>query len=135
MPLEMICTLITVCGTVVSASIAWFVSRSTANKEIERLKLFWEREDVVSSDDDFVEMASKVASYISGVRDGYSLGIQDVASIVAAVRSKESGALATLLDELYSAVTSKNLYAIDSALTRVIEEKRKRKTAQHTGND
>ena len=131
MPVEIICTIVSVCGTVLSALIAWFVSRSIASKEIERLKLSWEREDVVTSDDDFADLAAQVALFSSSYLDGYEPDTRQVRSKIAAVMSRESGSLAESLDSLYSAVQTKNPKLIDSELAHVIEEKRKRKCTQH----
>lgn len=131
---EIICAMIAVAGTVVSALLAWFVSRLTANKEIERLKLSWEREDVVTSDDEFAEMTASVAQYVSSLFEGYDLSAQIPASKVAAIRSRESGALADRLDTLYQALLSRQPVTINDELTLVIQEKRNRKCAQHTTN-
>ena len=124
LPVEVICTLITLCGTILAAAISWFVSRYSINKEIEKLKLTWEREDVVSSDDEFAAMAAKVAEYISSRR---SFTQKEALSKVAAVRSKEHGALANSLDNLYFAIKEDRGDKADHCLTEVIKEKRKAK--------
>ena len=134
MTTEILCALITMAGTVISATIAWFVSRSTTSKEIERMKLSWQREDVVTSDDDFADMASEVGKRISEVKDGYALQIHDAVAKVVAVRSKESGELALALDELYNALMGGTISKIDSALTAVIDQKRKAKSHQNSTN-
>lgn len=121
---ELICTLVTVGGTVVSALIAWFVSRSTTNKEIEKMKLGWEREDLVSSDDEFSEMASAVAKYVARNHENNR---SDAMEKVASIRSKESGKIAKLLDQLYDSIVSRNILMTDDYLTKVIEQKREAK--------
>lgn len=129
MKTEIICALIALVGTLISAVIAWFVSRSTANKEIEQLKLTWEREDVVSSDDEFAKMASNVASYIQCDSGHYQ---REAMSSAAAIRAKESGELGMLLDQLYSAIEKDSVSETNQALTRVIEKKREAKSKTKT---
>lgn len=121
---EIICSLIALGGTVISALIAYFVSRSTANKELEKLKLTWEREDLVSSDDEFAEMAAAVAKFVQRRNYGEQ---RNALSSVAAIRSKETGEMAELLDSLYRAVRDWNPKQIDALLTQVIEKKREAK--------
>ena len=116
--------LISLAGVVISSLIAWFVSRSTASKEIEKLRLTWEREDVVSSDDEFAEMAAAVARFL---RSDSPHNLAAASSRVAAIRSKESGRLGECLDSLYASLTNCERQAIEQALTAVIEEKRKTK--------
>lgn len=122
---EIICTLITVAGTIVSALIAYAVSRSTANKEIDKMKLTWEREDVVSSDDEFAEMAGSVAKF---VQSNTSSNQRNAMEQVASVRSKETGALGRLLDELYMDIQSGVIYNSDVRLSQVIDQKRESKS-------
>lgn len=133
MTTEVICALVTVGGTLLSALIAFFVSRTTANKEIEKMQLTWEREDIVSSDDEFAEMASAVATY---VQNGWADMQRDALSKIAAIRSKEIGNLAVLLDRLYAEVCKNNTHSANTALTEVINEKRhtKSKTDASNGN-
>lgn len=121
MTTEVICALIAVGGTLISALISYAVSRSTASKEIEKMKLTWEHEDVVSSDDEFADMSALVAQFVHSHLQGHQ---QIAMSKIAAIRSKESGNIASLLDELYSAVRSGNISAADSCLSKVIDEKR-----------
>lgn len=131
MTTEIICALVTVGGTLLSTLIAFFVSRSTANKEIEKMKLTWEREDVISSDDEFAEMASAVATY---VQNGWSGNQCTAMSKIAAIRSKEIGSLALKLDQLYTSVSRGNANSADSLLTEVINEKRQAKSKTDTSD-
>lgn len=125
MTTEVVCTLITFGGVVFSALISYAISRSTANKEIEKMELTWEREDVVSSDDEFAEMASAVAKFVT-----HNSGVNQRAAMeqVAAVRSKETGVLGRLLDELYIEVQSGVAYNADIRLSQVIDQKRESKS-------
>ena len=125
MKTEILCALIAAAGAILSALIAWFVSRSTANKEIEQLKLTWEREDIVSSDDEFAKMASVVANYIKCDIPGLQ---REALSSVAAIRSKESGELGSLLDQLYSVIDYGDISLVDQVLTSVINKKREAKS-------
>lgn len=129
MSTEVICALISVGGALLSALISYGVSRSTANKEVERMRLTWEREDVVSSDDEFAAMSSSVAKFVQSGRTSCQ---QAAMAEIAAIRSKESGNLAYLLDDLYFAVQSGNIGNSDVCLTKVIDEKRDTKRKQNT---
>lgn len=129
MTTEVICALITVGGTLLSALISYAISRSTANKEIERMKLTWNREDVVSSDDEFAEMSASVAQFVQADRPSNQ---RTAMSRIAAIRSKESGNLADVLDCLYSAVKSGNVDDSDLLLSEVIDEKRYAKCKSNT---
>ena len=61
MKTEIVCAIIALVGTAVSGLLSWFVSRSSAVKEVEKLRLTWEHETIVTSDDEFAEMVSSVA--------------------------------------------------------------------------
>ena len=128
---EIICTIVTVLGTVISALIAYFVSRSTTNKEIEKMKLTWEREDIISSDDEFADMAAATAKF---VHINSSQNRSNALSKIAVLRSKEVGSISSLLDCLYYAVRSDNQSQADAALTSVIEEKRRAKSKSNAPN-
>lgn len=124
MTTEVICSLIALAGTVISALIAYFVSRSTANKEVEKLKLTWEHEDLVSTDDEYAEMAASVAKFI--LRHNGS-DQRDALACVASIRSKETSEIANSLDNLYRAIRDWKLNDVDMLLTQVVEKKRESK--------
>lgn len=128
---EVICTLITVGGVTFSALISYAISRSTANKEIEKLQLSWEREDIISSDDEFADMTGAVAKYVS---HNTSSNQRDAIERVASVRSKETGTLGRLLDELYIDVKSNNINNADIHLSQVIDQKREAKSKAKASN-
>lgn len=125
-----VCAIITAAGTILSTLLAWAVSRSTAKRELKKLHLIWDREDVVSSDDDFAQMANSIARYIqlNHSRDG-----ADAAGKVNAIRARETGELAEALDLLYCAISDSrardypNFEEIKQCLSVVVEEKRKKK--------
>ena len=129
---EIICAVIAATGAVLSALIAWFVSRSAAAKEIEKLRLTWEREDVVSSDDEYASMAAVVASYIQ-CDNGHCQ--REAMAAVASVRIKESGDIGVALDQLYECISNDQIHKTDSALTHVIEKKREAKSQAKAKND
>lgn len=93
------------------------------------MQLSWIREDIVSSDDDFAEMASLVARYV--VTGAPSYRTSAIAK-TAAIRSKESGEIADKLDKLYSALGKSDVTKLNEALDHVIEEKRKAKGKNET---
>ena len=129
MTVEVICALITVGGVAFSALISYAISRSTANKELEKMKLTWEREDVVSSEDEFAGMASAVAKFVDY---NNSRSRAHAMEQVAAIRSKEVGVLGHLLDELYFSVQSGNTSEADIRLSQVIDQKREAKSKSNT---
>lgn len=129
MTTEVICALVTVGGTLLSALIAFFVSRTTANKEIEKMQLTWEREDIVSSDDEFAEMASAVARFVA--YDSLQNQTEAMEKI-AAIRAKEIGHTCASLDLLFRAVTTEDQGGADALLTEVINEKRRLKQDRKT---
>ena len=126
MDTEIICTLISSAGVVLSALIAWLVSRSSAKKEIEKMKLEWEREDVVSSDDDFGQLSAAVSRYVMDTET--PIIRKDAVAFAASMRARENGTLAELLDALYTAlVEAKPAPVVENALVEVIKEQRIRK--------
>ena len=124
MNIQIVCVVISTIGVVVSSLVSWFVARLSANKELEKLRLSWAREDVISSDDEFAEMASAAASYISR---WHSSQRQAALERIASIRSKEQGTLAVKLDHLYTAVLNEDCTRCNALLSEVIEEKRKAK--------
>ena len=130
MDVRIICSLISLAGIAISGLVSWFVSRSSAAKEIEKMKLSWEREDVVSSDEEFGEMCSAVTV---AIHNSSGSNRAKANAYVATVRSKEQGTLGNLLDELHASLLSVNrLNEVNVILTKVIDEKRRRKSTQHT---
>lgn len=124
MEIEVVCSLIAAGGVIVSAMFSWFVSHSTANKEIRKLQMTWKREDIISSDDEFADMSAEVAKYVQSASFTFQ---QSSMAKVAFIRSKELGELSDKLDSLYSAIKSGKPTESDDCLSAVLEEKRKRK--------
>ena len=134
LPVEVVCAAVAAVGVVASALISWFITRSSIAKELEKMHMEWEREDIVSSDDEFAEMASAVASFIQCQSSTYHIA---AAQKVAAIRSKESGTIAHRLDHLYVLIDHRGgaqKSELNQALTEVIDEKRKARTGSQNSN-
>lgn len=121
---------ITMIGSIITAKIsqktAVKTAEKTANREIEKMERTWQREDIVSSDEEFAEMASAVASFVHMSNGAFSL---DAAKAVAAIRSKETGELASTLDLLYNSIQADDYQKTDMLLSEAISEKRKIKSS------
>ena len=119
---EIIDALVNVGGLILPALISFGISKYTINKEIEKLKLTWNREDVISSDEEFAEMASAVSQF---VYYNCETNRENAIIKIAAARSKETGELGVFLDDLYKNVQSDNRSEADALLTATIQEKRR----------
>lgn len=125
--------LITVIGGIITTAMANKAAAKTAKEttssEIEKLQLTWDREDIVSSDDEFADMAATVARFIQ-----YNSvpNRADAMAKVAAVRSKELSSLGEDLDFLYDAIRTNKQTEADQYLTMAINEKRKIKNESYT---
>lgn len=97
------------------------------------MKLEWKRQDIVSSDDDFSDMAIAVSAFIQ--TQTLRTHTQAVAAIMK-IRAKESGDIAKSLDALYEAVGRRgygynpDLNQIDNLLSEILEQKRNSKCPQ-----
>lgn len=118
-------------GNIITAKMARTTAKvtaeETANKEIEKLERTWEREDLVSSDDEFAEMAAAVVVFATS--DYVDHQVEALAKI-ATVRSKEFGTIAPILDQLYTAVKDDKQEDADTILSLAIDEKRRIKENQ-----
>lgn len=128
---EFVCALISFAGVIISALISKNVAKTAANKEIEKMKLSWEREDMVTSEEEFSEMTAAVARYASSFR---TFDFRDAMGKLAAVRAKESGALAEALDVLYQIVSRGHRAEIETQLSKVIAVKRSIKIQNSSKN-
>ena len=122
--------IITTIGSIITAKIsqktAVKTAEETANREIEKMERTWQREDIVSSDEEFAEMASAVASFVHMRNGAFSL---DATKAVASIRSKETGELASTLDLLYNSIQADDYQKTELLLSEAITEKRKIKSA------
>ncbi len=128
MSLEIISAIIGVASVIISGVVSWLVSKASASKEIEKLKMEWAREDRKAADEEFAEMVVAVSCYIRApVFDNSAKAI----SAVATLRAKETGTLAVHLDYLHDCILAGNSEKVDMALAEVIQEKRDRKSRQN----
>lgn len=120
-----ICTIITTIGVIVSALVSLFVARSTAANEIKKMQLSWEREDAVSSDDEFAAMVSASVKYANTEDDELLI---DTLQRVASLRAKAIGEIAKIYDLLYFTVQRSDYTGIDKVLTELLNKKREIKS-------
>ena len=120
-----ICTIITTIGVIVSALVSLFVARSTAANEIKKMQLSWEREDAVSSDDEFAAMVSASVKYANTEDDDLLI---DTLQRVASLRAKAIGEIAKIYDLLYLTVQRSDYTGIDKVLTELLNKKREIKS-------
>ena len=109
-------------SAILSALIARKTAVTTANKEIEKMKLSWEREDTVSSDDEFAEMAKEVAGFVALSNGGNDY---NALRAIATVRIKETGEVSRILNDLYVAVQSDDFSRADILLREATEVRKK----------
>lgn len=118
---EVICALIGAASTILSALIAFLVSRYTTAREFKKLKLTWQREDSVSYEEDYESMVAAVTQYIKRGSDTAWYAALDT---IAILRSKATGEMAEAIDTLNHAVSKRNWKESEASLTKVIEKKR-----------
>lgn len=102
-------------------------AKEVTQRELEKLERTWDREDIVSSDEEFAEMAaavSKFATYATGAWNAEAI------SCVSSVRAKEHGNLGQIMDKLYDSVKNDLYREADKHLTEAINEKRKIKQSR-----
>lgn len=124
---ELICTAITTAGVLASAGVSWNVARMVAKREFQKLKMEWERQDVVESNKRFSEMVAAVSLYTSKLSDGYSVEPHEAISMLSSVRSVETGAIAETLDHLYFALKDGTIQEVNEALSKAVDQKRRDK--------
>lgn len=100
-------------------------ARDAAANEIEKMQLTWNREDTVSSDDEFAEMAAVVSKWSLWKNGAWEA---DAIEKIASIRAKETGVLGDLVDELYNCVNSEMYEKADKVLTKAINERRRLKS-------
>lgn len=100
------------------------IAQETANQELKKMERTWEREDVVSSDEEFAAMASAAAKYI---HRGTIQRANEAIGLVASVRAKEYGELGRILDSLHYSLDKRDLESAERELTKAINKKRELK--------
>lgn len=119
-------SVISVIGAIISALIAWLVAKSSADKEIQKMKLSWKREDIISSEKEFSEMAEVVGRCMLNKS---KTTLSDASGKVNSIRAKEQGELAEALDKLHQSLISESLAGpdtekINTCLYEVMKKKR-----------
>lgn len=97
------------------------IAQETATQEIKKMERTWEREDMVSSEEEFSEMANAVARYIHRNTLAHA---NEAVGLVASIRAKEYGELGQILDALYAALDACDTARADKELTKAIDKKR-----------
>ena len=113
-------------SALIAGAVSLAVSVISTRTEIKKTERDWRRQDRLSADDEFAQMASAVSRCARNHTRSY---LEEAAALVSAVRSRETGALADVLDDLYSILQTYpyDPERIDATLTRAIEEKRKKR--------
>lgn len=118
--------IVSIISIFVSAFVAYAVSHHTTAAEFKKMRLEWEREDKISSDDEFAEMAAAVAAFNRRNVHSSAEHLSEASARVAAIRAKEQGRIAELADELYLLIhPAWDREKVDNALSAIIIEKRK----------
>lgn len=120
-------TLVSVIGGIITAHISRKNAADAAKQELERLERTWDHEDIVSSEDEFSEMAALVSKFVCFANGAWDV---DALSKVAEVRSRESGVLGTILDKLYASIRQCHYQDADNLLSEAIAEKRRIKQSK-----
>ena len=115
----------TAASAIIAAIVAKRTAEITANKEIEKLKLSWAREDAVASDTHFNEMSKSVAMLLH--YDSGDLNMErDAVGKIAFLRAREDGELGSVLDQLQAAVNASDFEAANRLLSSAITIRRER---------
>ena len=130
---EIICALISFAGAVVSSVLAYHISKHSAQKELEKMRISWEREDSISSDDEFSEMVAAVTRYIcSHEKDDEITALERINSLC----SKECGDSFFHLSFMRRIIRIKDFDGqpdfqfLDKCLSDAIEQRREAKRRQ-----
>lgn len=121
MQTEVICALISLIGALLSAFISYLVSRTTANKEIEKMRLSWDREDAASADEAFSHMIHAVREYTSSENEYFKYA---ALNSVDTLQLRESAAVASVLAQLHTSLEHGNRHLAEQLLSASIEAKK-----------
>ena len=100
----------------VSGILSFLAARHQCRKEIEKLKLEWEHQQSLRSEQGFAQMVELVNAQFEELEVN-----PKAVTAVMVERSKASGAYALALDDLISVVQSTQFIRIPSTLQKVIE--------------
>lgn len=120
MSFDWLSTILGAAGVVMSTGVSYFVARHTAAKELEKLRLIWERED----DKAFGAMVAAVIVFCGNPN---LRTVQSCQLSIGPVRAKAEGEFAAALDELIALiqVDIRDTTRVNRALQQVIAEHRK----------
>lgn len=133
MDTETFCALISFSGVIISSVLSYRIAKFSAQKEIDKIRMSWEREDSISSDEEFEEMVVAVTRYIcSHEKADETAALEKINSL----RAKEIGELFFQLNLLQRFIKIKDydgqpdFRLLDECLSDTIEQKRKAKRRQ-----
>ncbi len=118
---EVTSALIAVSGVFLSALVSLIIARLTAALELKKLERSWEHDTLVSSVEEYAAMAAAVSICTMDTAIAYR---REALTKIAALRIKESGEMAAILDDLYASVHTENYRQIDIALKSAIDQRR-----------
>lgn len=118
------CALISLAGVVSSGALSLLIARVTSTKEAAKLRLQWSRDDVVSGDNAFSEMARAVVLFTYSPDNVEKRAAASCA--VSAVLATQTGKLGDCLDVLCAHIDNgDSVDSIRNALYFCVEQKRK----------
>lgn len=119
MSTDVICGIIMVIGTIVSAAISAATSKKVATNEIRKLKLTWNREDAITSAEDIAELTRLVYDFVTCQNDFFAI---PAISKAAEMRAKATGDFSNALDKLYAALSQCDRQMSKQELSEVIKQ-------------
>lgn len=128
---EIICSIVTGLGAICSALISYWVSSSVSKREIQKLRLTWDREDSLEFDKGLQELFQLVYEFIDSQNDSFAI---PAISRLAPLRAKETGPAAPLLDELHIALDSHNRHRCRILLSDIVIKYREAKSDTQNKN-
>lgn len=118
---EIIQCLLSIATIGISSLASVIAARIAAKKEIRKMMLSWQREDMVSSEREFSEMCAAVTQYVV---DGNNSNWKNALEKISALRARHSGGAGEHLDVLYYCVHENNQNGADKELSLLIDAKR-----------
>ncbi len=116
LPPEIVSAIISACGVILSAIIAFLSAKSVANKEIKKMKMQWSREDSLSDQQAFSEMLSAVSRYL---QSDWSRHQREALEKISAIRGMKGGKQLEALDALHASVLSGDKSEIEVAIAGI----------------
>lgn len=113
---QIVCSLISVLGVILSGLISYLTARRTAKMEMDKLRETWKREDSLSVDSEFSDMVKAVTRTYYSVYDDDK---EDAVAKIFIVRSKCSLPISVLLDRMIPAIRSNDHETVTQLLRSV----------------